>query len=199
MGKIFTIYFLLSFLVVVSVFLILLNLGYILIYIEKPVMQIIADMDNQNKISKDNIVNLWNPKDINNLPLKTNFPINSIFYQFEPYEYSVPETTFVNPVPLNEINFERGRTIYYRFCLPCHNYDGKGNGLITTVPLQQEEEGFPQPKDLTSEGTKKLTDGRLFHILSAGQNLMFSYHDKLSDYDKWCLIHYIRYLQKKNK
>jgi hypothetical protein len=196
MKRIFTIYFILSFLFLILIFLLLLNIGYIKIYKEKPVMQLIADMDQQNKISKDKLYSLTKEYGSDALPLKNNFPVSAIFYPFEPQEYSIPETNFKNPLPYNEIVLERGKSLFYRFCVPCHNSTGKGDGpVVTEVPLQPDEEGFPKPADLTSERAKNLSDGRLFHILSAGQNLMFSYHDKLSDFDKWCVIHYIRKLQ----
>jgi len=193
-----TIMVILSFLIVILIFLILLNIGYIKIYKEFPVMQLIADMDQQNKISKDNLKVLWKENKPGTLPLKSNFPTSDIFYTFEPYEYSVPEESFINPLLSNEITVTRGSILFERFCVPCHNTDGKGNGpIITEVVLNLEEEGFPNAADLTSKRTKEMTDGRLFHILSAGQNLMFSYHDKLSDFDKWCVISYIRKLQEK--
>ncbi|MFN3781789.1 MAG: c-type cytochrome, partial [Candidatus Kapaibacteriota bacterium] len=136
---------------------------------------------------------------LNYITLNKNFPTRKLFYEFEPYEYSVPTKTFKNPLPSDNFYvLERGRLLYSRFCIPCHNTDGRGNGpIIAAVVLTEDEEGFPQPKDLTSEHTRKLTDGRLFHILSAGQNLMFSFHDKMNDFDKWCVISYIRKLQLK--
>lgn len=188
------VYLILTFLTLIFIFLLCLNFGLINIY-KSFHLQIIADMDNQNKLSQDNFYNIHKafPKQFS---VMNNYPKQSLFYPFEPQEFSEPEKKFTNPLPRTSFVLMRGKTLFHRFCIPCHDVDGKGNGpVVTQVVLKEDEEGFPPPKDLTSETTKKLSDGRLFHILSAGQNLMFSYHDKLTDFDKWALIHYLRELQ----
>ncbi|MCX7909692.1 MAG: cytochrome c [Ignavibacteria bacterium] len=152
-------------------------------------------MDDQKKISTD-FLSKSKLHQIEKYPLKDNFPLFPIFYEFEPQEFAVPERLFQNPLKKTELTILRGKVLYNRFCVPCHNVDGKGNGpIVTQVTLKEDEEGFPSPKDLTSENTRNKSDGRLFHILSAGQNLMFSFNDKLSETDKWCIVHYIRILQ----
>lgn len=183
-----------SFLFVVFLFLLCINLGIINIY-KNIQLQLIGDMDNQKKISVDYFFLLKNI-DLNALPLKESIATLDIFYEFEPQQYEKPEKELRNPLKMNEFILERGKTLYSRFCVSCHNSDGKGSGpIVTQVQLAEDEEGFPPPKDLTSESTRKMNDGRLFHILSAGQNLMFPFHDKLTEFDKWSLIHYIRNLQ----
>ncbi len=158
-------------------------------------MQVIPDMDNQQKPSMDYLINLES-MNYNIYPLKESFAKTKIFYDYEPHEYIEPERLFNNPISKTSFVLQRGKALYQRYCVPCHNFNGKGNGpIITQVVLNEDEEGFPPPKDLTSEATKKMTDGRIFHILSAGQNLMFSFHDKLNELDKWLIIHYLRELQ----
>ncbi len=179
-------------------FLILLGLNFGLISIKKDyLLQVISDMDNQKTPSLDYFANI-SSINLNLLPLEENFPTRKLFYEYAPHEYSIPSKIYINQLGDDVFVLERGRMLFGRFCVPCHNTDGKGNGpIITDVVLAEDEEGFPPPKDLTSENTRKLTDGRLFHILSAGQNLMFSFHDKMNDFDKWCVISYIRKLQSK--
>lgn len=171
-----------------------LNLGVINLK-KEHLLQVISDMDNQKTPSLDYLSNI-NSLELNSLPLKENFSTRKLFYKFEPQEYFIPEKVLTNPFNDDSFTLDRGELLFNRFCVPCHNTDGRGNGpIIKDVVLAEDEEGFPPPKDLTSNNTRKLTDGRLFHILSAGQNLMFSFHDKMSDFDKWCVISYIRKLQ----
>lgn len=194
MVKRLAIYIVLSLLTLIFIFLLGLNLG-IINYYKNFQMQIIQDMDNQKKLSNDNLYKFQH-LNVSAFPLKGSFAKNSLYYPFEPPEYGEPEKVYTNPLPRTKFVVERGKTLFRRFCIPCHNEDGKGNGpIVSQVILKEDEEGFPPPKDLTSESTRKLTDGRLFHILSAGQNLMFPFHDKLSDFDKWALIVYLRELQ----
>jgi hypothetical protein len=67
--------------------------------------------------------------------------------------------------------------------------------IITDVVLEEDEEGFPGPPDLTEKRTRELSDARIYHILSAGQNLMFAYNDRLNPEKRWVLVNYIRKLQ----
>ncbi len=123
-------------------------------------------------------------------------PVNAQRYPHTMLEYE-KASELVNPLPADDYVLARGKNRYQIFCVICHGEDGKGNGRIVTQPkLTEDEEGFPQPADLTSENTKNYSDGRLFHILSAGQNLMFPVNFKTDTNDRWALVHYIRYLQK---
>ena len=49
--------------------------------------------------------------------------------------------------------------------------------------------------DLTREQTAALSNARIFHVISAGQNLMPSYADKIAPVDRWAIIYYLRTLQ----
>jgi len=49
---------------------------------------------------------------------------------------------------------------------------------------------------LHSEKLQKWPDGRIYHIVTSGQNLMPSYAPQIDSEDRWALIHYIRQLQR---
>lgn len=159
-------------------------------------LEIISDMDHQKKLKEGYLDNFYNLQSINELPKQGSVPLESIKYPFEPYQFEFAEETFSNPISPTPFALQRGATLFKRFCVVCHGKYGKGDGwIITKVQLSEDEEGFPPPKDLTSQSTMSLPDTRIFHIISSGQNLMFPYNNKLSDFDKWCLIYYIRKLQ----
>ena len=155
------------------------------------------DMEEQVKVSPQEISTFFSDSASMRPAPPHSVPVGKQKYRFEQAEYDSAKS-FVNPLPKNEFVLARGRNRFEIFCFPCHNVDGKGNGLIVTKPiLSEDEEGFPPPADLTSERTKSLSDGRLYHILSAGQNLMFSVDFKMNETDKWAIIYYIRQLQNK--
>lgn len=93
---------------------------------------------------------------------------------------SLPKTPFV---------LARGQNRYNVFCSPCHNFDAKGTSRVT---LRGKWDGIPS---LIRPETQALSDARIFHIISAGQNLMPSYADKVSPTDRWAIIYYLRSLQ----
>ncbi|MCX7879242.1 MAG: cytochrome c [Ignavibacteria bacterium] len=196
----FVFYIVLLLLVLSSIFWILNIKGKFYFRKNIPNLEIIDDMDKQENVRLPYADTFLNQRTINLLPIDESYSPDIYFYPYLPYEFEFPQVHFENPLPPTAYVLKKGETLFKRFCVSCHNFDGKGNGpIITQVQLKEDEEGFPQPKDLTSASTWLLSDGRLFHILSAGQNLMFHYNDKLSFYDKWCLIHYLRELQKNNK
>ena len=160
-------------------------------------IETVADMQYQNKMQTQEPVYLADSLIQMQAPDKS-FAVNHIRYRFSQFEYDSAESRFLNALPPNDtFLLSRGKNRFETFCVPCHNYDGKGKGLMVTKPvLKDDEEGFPQPADLTGDHTKSLSDARLYHILSSGQNLMFPMNEKLSDADKWCVINYIRHLQK---
>jgi mono/diheme cytochrome c family protein len=59
--------------------------------------------------------------------------------------------------------------------------------------------GFPAPPPLNSENALKMTDAKMFQIVSAGQKNMPSYAAQIPEPDRWKVILYVRALQEKMK
>ena len=158
-------------------------------------IETVSDMQEQKKITAQKPYAFFqDSSSMRPSPLHS-IPVGKQKYKYEQAEYDSSET-LVNPLPSNDYVLARGKNRFEIFCVPCHGKDGKGKGLIITKPqLAEDEEGFPPPADLTSAHTISLSNGRLFHILSSGQNLMFRVNFKMSEIDRWTLVHYIRHLQ----
>lgn len=100
------------------------------------------------------------------------------------------ETVNVNPgVPKTEFVLARGQNRFNVFCSPCHGYDAHSN-----PPMVQRQRWLGIP-NLTRPETAALSNARIYHIISAGQNLMPSYADKISAVDRWAIVYYLRTLQ----
>lgn len=187
--------------VLIFILLVLILTGQLTFRINIEPFEIISDMDIQNKPNITFNSQFFDSKRKNFLPILESSPLDNSFYRYLPHEFSKVENVLKsNPVTLNDYILLRGKILFERNCVICHGESGKGDGeIVTKVILKEDEEGYPNPKDLTSKTTQKLSDGRLFHILSAGQNLMFSFNDRLNNFDKWCVIHYIRTIQNLQK
>ena len=161
-------------------------------------IEIVSDMQEQAKLLPQEPSNFFG-----NGSSMIPSPVHSVArgktrYIYEQAEYD-SAATLHNPLPDNDYVIARGKNRFEIFCVPCHGDDGKGQGIVITKPkLNDDEEGFPAPADLTSRHTRQLSDGRLFHILSAGQNLMFPVNYKMNETDKWAIVKFIRKLQKRN-
>ena len=121
------------------------------------------------------------------MPVKGTIPRD-----FEPYHYSDnPDAAgreLKNPLKSTHSVLIRGRHIYQNYCIVCHGPAGEGDGYI--VPK------FPRPASLQSDKVRGWTDGRIYHTITVGQNLMPSYASQVAPGDRWAVIHYIRVLQR---
>jgi mono/diheme cytochrome c family protein len=83
----------------------------------------------------------------------------------------------------------RGATVFATFCQPCHGTGGRGDGLVA-------QRGFPPPPSLLADHAVAMPDGRMFHVLTYGQNNMASYASQISRADRWKAILHVRELQR---
>jgi mono/diheme cytochrome c family protein len=112
---------------------------------------------------------------------------------YTPYRYAqadslLAQAELVNPLPRTAAVMERGRTVYSNTCIVCHGPQGDGQGYI--VPL------YPMPPTLHSAKVRGWPDGRIFHVISRGQNLMPSYATQIVPEDRWAVVHFVRALQR---
>ena len=119
-------------------------------------------------------------------------PEGTLSQSSEPYHYANdPEGAgrdLKNPLPRTKSVLLRGQKMFNTYCIVCHGVKGEGDGSV--VPK------FPRPPSLQSEKVRNWPDGRIFHVVTVGQNLMPSYSSQISVTDRWAVIHYVRVLQR---
>jgi hypothetical protein len=120
-------------------------------------------------------------------------PVNgTVARGFIPYPFKGdPEGAgnyFVNPLlPTKEV-IEHGKSKFLTFCSPCHGNFGRGDSRL--------QGQFPNPPTLNSDKVRTWSDGRIYHVVTEGQNAMPSYASQISREDRWAIIRYIRVLQR---
>ena len=93
-----------------------------------------------------------------------------------------------NPVPATVESLDRGEELFLRFCAPCHGPYGDGvSGYILSA-------GFP-PFPLISDRVKGFTDGFIYGMIRMGRGNMPSYGHRISHFDRWNVVNYLRVLQ----
>lgn len=110
---------------------------------------------------------------------------------YMPYQYAnQPEASSVlkNPLPPTEANLALGKRKYNTFCSPCHGDFGKGDPRLRG--------NFPNPPSLHSEKARTWTDGRIYHVITTGQNIMPSYAQQVTRDERWAIVLYVRALQR---
>ena len=94
----------------------------------------------------------------------------------------------VFPFPITKKDLERGQQRFNIYCAPCHDYTGSGDGMIV-------QRGFPPPPSYHIERLVKAPVGHFFDVMTNGYGTMYSYADRVSPRDRWCIVAYIRALQ----
>lgn len=106
---------------------------------------------------------------------------------FEGYEKA--GEVLKSPLPQTEKIIKEGQLIYVDFCVHCHGKSGKGDGPVVTTG------GHPPPPAFDSPQVQNLPEGKMFHVVTYGKNLMGSHKSQLSKIDRWKVIAYVKTLQ----
>jgi len=122
---------------------------------------------------------------------------------FERYEY--PNTSegyeaaslnLHNPLERTQKNLEDGEVLFQRYCSPCHGPTGHGDGSIVKL------EKFPPPPSYSTGNSSRggkmsdLTDGKIYHTIYYGLNLMGSHASQLTPEERWKVVMHVHELQK---
>ncbi len=122
-------------------------------------------------------------------------PENTIAMNQEVYSYDTdPEAAgknLTNPVKPTLLALKRGQVMFNTYCIVCHGSRGEGNGSV--IPK------FPRPPSLNSDKVRGWSDGRIYHVITKGQNLMPSYASQIAPKDRWAVIDYLRVIQRAEK
>lgn len=102
-----------------------------------------------------------------------------------------------NPYPITDAGLAEGKELYDVMCGICHGDKADGLGYL----VREDGGKYPAaPANLLLEEHVTASNGRYYHAIMYGKNVMGAYKDKLSYEERWNVIHYIRSLQaKENK
>ena len=99
-----------------------------------------------------------------------------------------------NPYPITDAGLAEGKELYDVMCGICHGEKADGLGYL----VRDDGGKYPAaPANLLLEEHVTASNGRYYHAIMHGKNVMGSYKDKLSYEERWNVIHYIRSLQAK--
>lgn len=111
---------------------------------------------------------------------------------FLPYAFAgqpdLAESTLTNPMLPTRSVLQNGKHDYLVFCSPCHGNFAKGDSRL--------QGQFPVPPSLHTERAQNYKDGRLYHIITEGQNTMPGLFRQIAPEARWKIVHYLRALQR---
>ncbi|SFB82912.1 Cytochrome C oxidase, cbb3-type, subunit III [Parapedobacter composti] len=146
-------------------------------------------------------------------------PPGTVPVGFERFEYAGTNEDYeragaevVNPLARTEANLAQGKALYLVYCAVCHGPEGAGDGPITKDRRLESKtesralENYPPPPSYRrSDGANSsrgglmadLTDGKIYHTITYGLNMMGSHASQLSPEERWKVVMYVRELQQK--
>jgi len=129
----------------------------------------------------------------NRLPVSGTIPRGTTYmpypYPNTPEGYEAAGKDLKNPLPKSEENLAEGKYLYENYCMHCHGEQGMADGKI----IQNGK--FPPPPSYSGP-LKDLVEGKMFHSITYGKNLMGSHASQLNQTERWKVIMYVQTLQK---
>ena len=97
----------------------------------------------------------------------------------------------VNPTdPASVASLDRGEELYLRFCVVCHGPDGVGaNAYIA------DKHPLLPAYNLSGEQVASYSDQYLYAMDRVGRGLMPEYGGRITHFDRWHIVNYVRQLQ----
>ncbi len=135
---------------------------------------------------------------VNSIAVPVNGNVPYYYADTEEERLRATEEIIENPFPITANGLERGEELYNTFCAICHGE--KGNGLGYLVAEENPNAKYPAaPANFLVEPYANSSNGRYYHSIMWGKNVMGHYKDKISYEERWQVIHWIRALQAKEK
>lgn len=97
---------------------------------------------------------------------------------------------YTNPYTLYPKDLEQGKRLYLIQCAVCH-----GEALDGQGPLYTSEKYIAAPANLISANYVNFSQGKIYHAIVYGKNMMGSYASQLDPKQRWQVIAYIKSVQ----
>lgn len=148
--------------------------------------------------SEEVMAQLNGKNDINNISVPVNGHVPYYYKDTEAERQRATAELIANPYPITEDGLERGEDLYNKFCGICHGEKGDGVGYL--VSEENPNVAYPaQPANFLLDQFLTASNGRYYHAIMYGKNVMGGYADKMNYEERWQVIHWIRKLQAEEK
>lgn len=100
---------------------------------------------------------------------------------------------YTNPYTLYAKDLAQGKRLYLIHCGICHGEKLDGQG-----PLYTSEKYIAAPANLISANYVNFSQGKIYHAIMYGKNMMGAYASQLDPKQRWQVIAYIKSVQAEN-
>jgi len=109
-------------------------------------------------------------------------------YANTPEGYEEAGMKLHNPLEKSKENMAEGKRLYESYCTHCHGATGMGDGLVV-------QNNGPKPPAYNSEQIKNLPEGKMYHSVQWGKNMMGSHASQVTPTQRWKIVMYVQTLQ----
>lgn len=110
--------------------------------------------------------------------------------------YAAASAGMRNPLPVTNATLEEGKVLYLNMCKHCHGLEGKGDGSVVKAQKFPAPPAYSTGTSSRGGSMKDLTDGKIYHTITHGVNLMGPHKSQLNPTERWKIVMYVHELQK---
>ena len=115
-------------------------------------------------------------------------------YPLSDSDYEKSASLITDPFTFTKDEIEgEGKNLFTVNCAICHGEKGDGQGYLVQINK------FPPPPSYLSEPLLSLAEGKRYHTLMYGKNMMGSYASQLNHRERWLVLSYVKSLQDASK
>ena len=164
---------------------------------KKPGLEYMPDMYRSPSYETYGVNRMFKNKMEARLPVSGSIPRDFTFFNYpnstEGYEAAGRDVH--NPLVETPDNLAEGKRLYAIMCMHCHGETGQADGSLIQTGKFPPPPSYSTGKSSRGGDMKDLTDGKIFHTITYGVNLMGAHASQLLPMERWKVIAYLHQLQ----
>lgn len=130
-------------------------------------------------------------------PVTGTIPRGYVFFSYPSSNegYEAASRDVKNPLPATEENLAEGQRLYEIYCTHCHGEGGNGDGNLVAIGKFPPPPSYSAGNSSRGGSMKDLTDGKIFHTITYGINLMGPHASQINPEERWKIVMYVHKLQ----
>jgi cytochrome c len=130
-------------------------------------------------------------------PVQGTIPRGYTFFEYpgttEGYEAAGRDVR--NPMAVTAENIAEGERLYGIFCTHCHGEGGQGDGNLVAIGKFPPPPSYSGGNSSRGGAMKDLVDGKIFHTITYGINLMGPHASQINPEERWKIVMHVNKLQ----
>ena len=97
-----------------------------------------------------------------------------------------------NPLTSSKENLDEGKRLYDIYCMHCHGETGQADGSLIATGKFPPPPSYTTAKSSRGGEMKDLSDGKIYHTITYGINLMGAHASQVNPSERWKIVMYVR-------